>query len=354
MSRHENTQCIAFSSPHLEFKEACKHMANHQPFLFLDEGEAPLNVDPPKGSGMYFYSRSSGTSGRPKLIARTLESWTQSYQVHMAAFDLQACDHWLIPGHIIYSSNFYHTLLGHAYHKTVTNLPPKAIKSIKDHLVNKGVDALLTTPSLLFLILKQERTYPNLKRVVTVGERLPQPLLRKALEAFPHARCYHYYGAGELGQIAYTTYQDLQGSPNLLGKPFDKVNITIDADHNILVDSPFTACDYHPPATVYDKGELSHGLLYFLGRDDDQLNVYGKKISLQAIRNILDGLDGLYAYHLTRLTLDDKEAYDLKVIGTCDINHLKQALKPVLLPHNLSLKTQLYTLPSGKIDWTKY
>lgn len=297
------------------------------PFLFLEAEETPENFDGAiadaferhrsNALSIGLFSRSSGSSGRVKLIPRTLKSWVDSFEAHREAFNLDHTHVWLIPGHTGFSATVYHALLGLHLGKRVVlqgSLSPQVtLKLIQD----ADVDTLLTVPTRLGIILKaaarnacetspkiqSEEPYSppphlshfsplsilacdplkSLNHVITVGEVLAPKVLELAEKLLPQAQLWHYYGAAELGQVAYCSYQALAQAPRLLGHPFKDVAVSVDDQSNIVVSSPYLALDYPAPATVYDKGEWRVDQLFFKGRVDLQFNRHGRKYNLEPL-----------------------------------------------------------------------
>lgn len=316
------------------------------PFLILEPDESPEDFDLAiesayeKHTHIGLFSRSSGSSGRVKLIPRTLESWVLSFEAHCRAFDLHESKTWLICGNTGFSATIYHALLGLYLGKTVYVQGSLSTATTISLIQNHQIDTLLTVPTRLGILLKAAARNAceaqlsverislfstltcdpliGLERVVTVGEVLSPRVRTLALEMLINTALYHYYGAAELGQVAYCSYQELAQMPRLLGHAFYQVSYAVDLDGNIQVNSPYLALDYPAPATVFDKGEIRDGLLFFKGRVDLQFNRHGKKHNLEALSQRLAEHPKLSAYWIERIPDPHQdmalEAYNLHLL----------------------------------------
>jgi long-chain acyl-CoA synthetase len=322
------------------------------PFMFLEPGEMPSKfteaidgaIERHGVEKIDFFSRTSGSSGRVKIMPRTMTSWLESFEAHREAFDLNQTTNWLIPGLTGFSATVYHALLGLYLGKNVylqASLSPKTSLSL---ISQYAIDTLMTVPTRLSIIVKvgsrqhcEEKLTLDpdkynlhhmissiepaqlfshldaheglpglcgLTRIVTVGEVLLPSIIKLVLASAPLAKCYHYYGASELGQVAYSGYEGILRTPDLLGQPFKNVTISINSDGDIVVNSPYTALDFPSPATVNDKGRWDGHNLYFAGRVDLQFNRHGRNISLDPLRDYLAQLQDVTAFWIERVGLD--------------------------------------------------
>mgnify|MGYP001381408478 CR=1 FL=1 len=316
------------------------------PFLFLEPDEDAEHYDAlvedaynrhrnhvePIG----IFSRSSGSSGRVKLIPRTLNSWLSSFEAHRDAFNLDRTNAWLILGNTGFSATVYHGLLGLFYGKRIYLQGSLSPSTTLQLIQTCSIDTLLSVPTRFGLLLKtaarkaceESSASPlsiielpmlySLKTVITVGEVLSHRVNQLATTHLPFAKLWHYYGAAELGQVAFCSYHAQALEPQLLGQPFKGVSVEIDSEGNILVHSPYLAMDYQAPATVYDKGYLSSDLLYFKGRVDLQFNRHGKKYNLEDLHKRLSKTATISAFWIERLKDPNQdnalEAYQLHLL----------------------------------------
>lgn len=194
----------------------------------------------------------SGTSGAPRSVVRTTDSWVDSFADVASLAGLSSSSRLWVPGPKTATMNLFA-----AVHAAVLGA----------HLVDDVDDAThaFLTPHLL------ARHLANLsgRTVVVAGDRLTPALHDRARSA--GATVHHYYGAAELSFVAWGAHAD-----DL--RPFPGVEVSVRSGE-VWARSPYLCLGYDGPpgplrrdadgfATVGDRGELREGRLVVRGRDD--------------------------------------------------------------------------------------
>ncbi len=371
---------IENQTPWVAISHALEALQYGLPFMFLAPGETPEMFDALVLEAIQrqqlscevnqvpisLFSRSSGSSGRPKLVARTFDSWLASFEAHQIAFNLEGTKRWLVPGSPVYSATIYHCFLGLYLGKDVYlqgSLSPRITSNL---ITRYQLDTLLTVPTRLGLILNAFEIKDSasattsappsdtiLRTVITVGERLTLKTAVLTKQVCFNADCWHYYGASELGQVTFASYEAIIQEPTLLGIPFKEVLVTQDSQSNIIVSSPYCALNYGSFATVYDKGFWDGERLYFKGREDLQINRYGRKINLEPLQELLLALPEVKDCWIAPTpTLDQ---YHLHLFLSHFDKHIESDIQDISGGFSPPIKTHFYIKPvysaGGKLSW---
>ncbi|MCC2876903.1 AMP-binding protein [Lachnoclostridium pacaense] len=234
----------------------------------------------------------SGTTGNPRLLFRTFESWHGFFPVQNSIFGVDRNTRMFVHGSLAFTGNLnmYLALLseGAALITCSAVHPPAWNGSISLNQAN----AIYLIPSKLRLL---SRTSPGpadyVKAILTGSQSMDLKDMHGLKQAFPQSRCILYYGASELSYVSYLCGNEMTGNPACVGRPFPGVHITIQ-DGEIMADTPYRALGVRTPASAGDIGYLdSHGFLYLLGRRDNVYNIHGRKIPAALVEHALTDLD---------------------------------------------------------------
>ena len=195
----------------------------------------------------------SGTSGRPRTIVRSTDSWTRSFPALSELTGTTEDSRVWVPGPMTATMNLcaaVHSrwagarLVDDLADATHTHLTPTALR----HLLASGAD--LTG-----------------RHVVVAGDRIDAATRDRVHAA--GGRLSHYYGAAELSFVAWGEHADAL-------RPFPGVEVQA-RDGELWIRSPFVSEDYLEPdlelrtddgwATVGDRGEVADGLVHVHGRE---------------------------------------------------------------------------------------
>lgn len=185
----------------------------------------------------------SGSMGRPRRIRRTQGSWTASFAVN-AGFGIGPGARVAVPGRLVHSLSLYGAVeglhLGAEVHLLADLRPDRQRQALAD----RRITHLYATPAQLRLILGQAAdtgALPDLRLILVGGSKL-DGALRAGLRALaPGAEVREFYGAAETSFVTLAG----AGTPEAsVGRPYPGVELRLDADGTIWVQSPYLFLGY--------------------------------------------------------------------------------------------------------------
>lgn len=143
-------------------------------------------------------------------------------------------------------------------------------------------------PAHYRLLLKElKNNIYNVRSLLSCGDKLDMDTISILKERFLKAQIYEYYGASELGHVAYINFRE-DFKIDSVGKAFPQVEFWIE-DGLVWVKSPYIAPEFRPKATVGDIGRIDEtGNLYLMGRKNNTINKGGVKILPYNIEKVLN------------------------------------------------------------------
>lgn len=232
---------------------------------------------------------SSGSTGQPKLIWKDYQAWFSAFSHQTEIFDLQPSDELWVVDALAYSANANAVLHQLWLGGTVCFTSVKSLTQ----LVPPTVTAIFLVPSHARLWCQaQKESVPNIRTFFTAGEKLEASLAKKLRELLPLATLTEYYGAAELGHIAYHQNEDLLAHPHQVGKPFPGVQIHLQQGQ-IYVQSPYISPEYRDIRTVGDQGMWVGDALVLLGRQGRLFNRRGLNIWAEEIEQVAWQMPGI-------------------------------------------------------------
>ncbi|MEV4812158.1 class I adenylate-forming enzyme family protein [Micromonospora avicenniae] len=244
--------------------------------------------------GMAWATFSSGSTGTPRVIVRTHESWSASYPGVERLLGLTADDVVYVPSPLVSSVTMFSVV--HARTVGASILLPRTHTVSDPDLAHATV--LHGTPYALRGVLERiEAGLAHRLRVALVGGARLDPGLRGRAEA-AGIRLVSYYGAAELSFVAV--------DPDGRGlRPFDGVETRID-DGVLWVRSPYFAGGYLGTATGPFRcdddgwgtvGDLVSGdaadPLRFRGRSDGAILTAAATVIPEDVEAALQRIDGI-------------------------------------------------------------
>lgn len=322
-----------------------------------DMKELPEKKEIPKGVCMAVTT--SGSTGIPKVLFRTYESWFDYFPVQNKIFGIEKDGKLFVQGSLSFTGNLNLYMAQFSVGATVIAengfWPKKWIEQIKRY----EADTIYLIPSKL-LCLPQVMKQPNMhvKNIISGSQSLGKKDAALIKKCFPNARIVLYYGASELNYISYVTDSEMTDERNLIGKPFPKVQIEV-RDGEIYVTNRYHVEGIECPYTLLDRGYMDEdGNLYFNGRSDDIVNIRGRKISTYKIEScynelteikeaaVIRKMDGEREY-LAAYLVPTKEGYkDAGILR----EKLGNKLAPFEIPGQMVFVEELPKKESGKID----
>jgi len=330
-----------------------------------------------------FQCLSAGTSGAPKRIRRTHQSWIASFSINAQFANITSTDSYAIIGRLSHSLALYAALEAayfgadlHALTDLRADRQLKAIATLQSSI-------LYATPTQLRLLCKHataiDRNKLSVRYIFCGGGKLDAKTAHRVGELFQRATVREFYGASETSFISITDKHTPIGS---VGKPYPGVEIVIGEAPNfskdcseygigeIWVKSPyvFTAyADKNAPAARWQDGYVSLGelgyfdkndYLYLAGRLSRRVNiadtvVYPEEVesalhehaavSLCAVVPVKDNQRGCVLIAVVEATGSAELKQNLLV-------YLRQRVGPLKAPRDIVFISSMPLLASGKPD----
>lgn len=301
---------------------------------------------------------SSGSTGVPKVMYRTYESWADFFPVQNEIFHIHKDSRLFFHGNLSFTGNL-NAVLGVLY------AGGSLITSKKFHCRQWGkllkqyqVDVVYLLPTKLQLLTSITKCdWPMVQSIFTGSQLMNRCHIQSVKKSFPLAQLIIYYGASELNYITYAICNGEKRDNRNLGKPFPGIGVSV-RDGIIYVDTPYHVSGLKAPFTVKDTGWLNdQGELMFTGRREAWINKGGVKISIQHLENELRDIagieqaavipcpDSLRGNRITAFVVKDAAMAESTIRRT-----IRQSLKPVEVPERIQFMTRLPLNDRGKID----
>lgn len=242
------------------------------------DAAAALAASTPAPPSAAWATLTSGSSGAPRVILRTAESWSDAFPAVSMLLDAGPDDVILLPAPPSASMTLFS--LAHAL-----GGGPLPAGAPADATCFHG------TPHALRALL-EAHTSPRLRSALVGGSHLDGGLRDRAEAA--GIRVVSYYGAAELSFVAVDHGDGLRAFPG--------VDLDV-RDGALWVRSPFVALGYaggegplrrdEAWATVGDRAELANGRLRLLGRADDAILSASATIVPEEVEAALRSLPGI-------------------------------------------------------------
>jgi long-chain acyl-CoA synthetase len=301
---------------------------------------------------------SSGTTGTPKLIVRSSESWIKAFGYQSDLFNLREGVKSFLVGSFSFSANLnmaMHVLsLGGTIITTDSHFPKRWREIIR---LNK-VNSIFLVPSRYRILLKcYEEENIFMESVLSCGEKLDYDVFAKLNKIFRAAKIIEYYGSSETSFISYNNQETFQLNNKGVGIIFPEVQVVAE-NNELLVSSTYAAYGLEKGFKVNDYGFIdSNGILIIEGRGNDVVNKAGNKISLKRVRSVIEKNELIEEFVVLKLT-SKLRGEDVGVVivlksKNTSINILKVSLKKELSLYEIPRIIVVDELPlnnNGKID----
>lgn len=319
-----------------------------------------------------FLTQTGGSTGRPKTILRSSESWLLSFN-HMAkTYGVGTSARVAALGHLNHSLALYAALealhLGAEFH-ALGGLTPAQYGT---ELVTREITHLYATPTQLRLIRSGD--IADVAFIFVGGGAMDDTGLKAARMIFPNAQILQFYGAAE---TSFITLSDANTPAGSVGKAFSNVvmEIRTDAGHpcptgtigQVWVTTPLAFKGYlsdqqdlaHTNDGFLSVGELGYldktGNLFLKGRADRAITIADQTVYLDEVEAALTRSpritnaavfsqpDRLRGASLVAIVCSSYPLSELSDISGPLPNHTRP--KRILAVQNWPL------LPSGKTDY---
>ena len=304
---------------------------------------------------------SSGSTGLPKLMFRTWESWGDFFPEQDRKFQVDRDTLGFAEGSMSFTGNLnVWAQLLHAGATLVlaTNLRSTRWRALLDRY---PVTLLYLVPVKLKLLLQVlEKEYPSLKMVLAGSQLLDAETARALKKHFPRSPILLYYGASELDYITWLTYEELLAHPQSVGKPCPGVKVEI-REGMIYIDTPYRVDGMPRPCTLEDMGYFDRdGYLIFQGRRGQVVNKGGLTVSCSRVEQALMKVPGVRDACVVPIR-DKERGEDLGAAVVLEpgipLAQVRKALRKNLLPGEIPGRWKTWeALPLsgvGKVDCRK-
>lgn len=285
---------------------------------------------------------SSGSTGIPKVLWRNSKSWENFFPIQNKVFHVDKGTKLFLHGSFSFTGNA-NSLLSVLFEGGTIITSNKFRPLTWLNLCRKfSVSHLYVLPTKLRLFLRymeqENQGIPQLRMIFTGSQLLDQKLMEGLRKWQPNTDFILYYGASELNYITWCTYDEWLKEPNIVGKPFPGVSVTI-KDKLVYVDSPYGIEGITLPYSVGDRGHFtSSGMLLFEGRQGAIINRAGYKIGISGLEEILVSLDGVLEAVVMAIPdeLRGEEAVAFLVLQEdTPMKKIKKALQKEILPNEM-------------------
>ncbi len=293
----------------------------------------PINrkLKPTNTKQLFLGVLTSGTTTTPKLIFKDYQAWFSAFPHQSKVFGIAASERLFVLDALSYSANLNAVLhmlwLGGTIVLTELKFASKWAKQIE----NEAITSIFMVPSHYRLLFKNGDYYPNLKSLVSAGEKLDITLAKSLVKFAPIANITEYYGSAELGHISYHQNQEIIDNPISVGRPFPEVKIKIEKEQ-IFVNSPYISPDFRNIKTNFDLGYFINNQLILLGRAGRMFNRRGLNIFAEEIENAVKELPFIIDAAAIGILQEDF-SHEISLAYTCTNGFQNQANQKIILKH---------------------
>jgi len=337
--------------------------------ILSDGGERRLDSEPATSSSRICLM-TSGTTGRPKIVAHTLERLAGSLRAQ-SSFAALAGARWLLT----YQPSTFaglQVMLTAVYSGGTLILPnarnPAAFLEVA---IAHEATHVSGTPTFWrsLLMLARPGSLPWLRQATLGGEAIDQPTLDRLRSTFPQTRVTHIYASTEAG-VVFSVNDGRAGFPaEWLERPVQDALLRI-REGLLEVRAPRHMSGYLGGATntpftedgwlrTGDRVRIDGDRVHFLGRFDALINVGGAKVDPLLVESFLLALDGvvearvfgvanpitgfLVGAEVVLSTAEEREVARARILAEC-----QKALPTAQVPRVLRVVDSIQTLESGK------
>ncbi len=297
----------------------------------------------------------SGSSGKPKILFRTFDSWAKFFPVQNSVFGIDENSTLFMHGSLSFTGNLNALLSTLSAGGTIVTSEKFNVRSWIGLI--DGCSAIYLVPTKLNLLASIDRELGSVKTIFTGSQLVNAKLYRRLMKQFPAARLIIYYGASELNYITYKIIDERNvGETNNLGRAFDGVGVFV-RDGLIYVDNAFGVSGLKMPTTVGDAGRINDvGELIFEGRSADFINKGGYKISAARIERLLQSIEEISAAAVKKIR-DERRGENFIAFVVAENRNavekkIRQLLKPIEQPARLIFVKELPLNDRGKVDFS--
>ena len=315
----------------------------------------------------------SGSSGQPKIIRRTPESWQAGFAVNGTALGLSTQSRVAVFGGLAQSLAL-HAVMEAAHHGAdILSLRQRRPDRQARRLGEVGATHLSLTPTQLALLCAGDPApMPTVRQILVGGGPLSPAVAEAAARAFPQGRLTRFYGAAE---TSFITWTDADTPAASVGRAYPGVSLRIapdgpDGTGTIWVRSPYLFTGYaegQSSDTVWSDGWLSvgevgwrdnAGYLYIRGRRSRMVTIADHNVFPEEVEALLARLlparmivvvpqpDPHRGAHLVAAVVGPRGEVDADAL----LRDCRRAIGPLAAPRRIHVLPEVPLLAAGKPD----
>ncbi len=332
----------------------------------LHHGTLPDTIKTPAGT---FLTLSGGTSGVPKIIRRTQNSWISSFTQNAQIFDYRPRDAIAVFGDLSHSLALYGVI--EAMHMGVNGHVVDMFSPARQRaqITANQITILYLTPSQLRLLCTghSASNLPSVRLILCGGGALDTRTRQAALALCPNAKIHVFYGAAE---TSFITMSDDQTPTGSVGRPYLGVELKLAEDGEVWVKSPYLFECYAlgiAPDTKWQDGFLTvgelgsldaDGNLWLKGRKTRMVTIADQNVFPEAVETCIIDRCGIGICGVVALPDTLRGHRFVAVLEGPKDTALAQDVRracidtfgPLVAPKTVLFHAKLPVLPSGKVD----
>ncbi len=351
---------------------------------WVHETDTDYDIDPinigPDDEAIYLYS--TGSTGRPKRVARTHLNLVALANNHTETVGWTEEDKILFAVPISHTYGFGNFISAVKVGAGIVTMEDFNRHRVLEILDKERVNVFPAVPVMLDVLAKtflpEPLNLPLLKLVISAGAPLGENTFRKFYESFGiYPR--QLYGSTETGVISINLGEDIENRYNSVGQAVKNVEVRVlneagqDAGVNevgdIIVKSPSMTSGYHglPEETAevfkngyYYTGDLGRidrdGFIYIVGRKKLFINAGGNKVDPIEVESFLLQYPGVTEAAVLGVTDGaGNERVKAVLVTECDIEKLailtycKRSMADFKIPGIIEFRDELPRSPTGKV-----
>ncbi|KAB7616317.1 long-chain fatty acid--CoA ligase [Amylibacter sp. SFDW26] len=337
--------------------------SGHLPLMGHFDGERPSVIGD-------FLTQTGGSTGQPKIIQRSSESWLCSFHYMHEHYAIDPNARVAALGYLNHSLALYAALealhLGADFHALCGLSPAQCAKAMQE----RGITHLYATPTQLRLLASTP--IPTVNYVFVGGGMMDVPNKTHVTQVFPNAEIIEFYGSAE---TSFITLSDKYTPTGSVGKPFLDVRIEIRNERkelcapnlvgDVWVKTPllfnqylFTSSNVTQKNGDYicvgEKGSLDKsGYLFIKGRTDRAVNIADQIVYLDQIETTLQSIPNLenIALFAKPDALRGNIIHAVIQSESITLKDIASVLPRAIQPRSLVTVSKWPLLPSGKTNY---
>lgn len=299
----------------------------------------------------------SGTTGKPKRIAHTIQTLTRTVKLSTNN-DIVVWAFAYNPTHIAGLQVFFQALFNkNTLVDTFKKSKSVILNSIKEH----GITHISATPTFYRLLLPNDEEYLNVLRVSFGGEKSDNSLYEKVKTIFPSAKITNIYASTELGTLLHANGDEFQIPTVLEGDVFIKDNeLFVNAKLLGQSDELLIEDGFYRTGDVVEIISSNPTKFKFVSRNSDYVNIGGYKVNRQEVESTINLIDGVQLVNVSvksnsilgnMLTAQVVPEYGATHISEKYIKDvLKTKLQEFKIPRIIKIVEDLEFTRSGKLS----